>query len=66
MNIASYLTHSGRNPSDLAKQVGVSTEAVRLWREGKRVPRPHHMSRLMKATDGLVTPMDFLAREATR
>jgi DNA-binding transcriptional regulator YdaS (Cro superfamily) len=36
MAIAAYLTEHGLTDAELANQVGVSAELVRLWRHGRR------------------------------
>lgn len=59
MNLANYIKTSGRSPSDLAADIGVSTMALRYWISGKRIPRPDAMTRIVAATDGMVQPNDF-------
>lgn len=44
----------------LAKQLKCSIGALRKWRYGERIPRPDQMRRIAEATEGLVTPNDFL------
>jgi transcriptional regulator with XRE-family HTH domain len=63
MKLADY-TANPEGRAKLAKTLGVSEEAVRLWEKGERTPRPAMQRRIMEITGRLVTPMDFMASEA--
>jgi len=40
-------------------RLDVSLGAVRKWRTGERIPRPHIVSRIARATRGSVSPKDW-------
>jgi DNA-binding transcriptional regulator YdaS (Cro superfamily) len=61
MDLGTYITENGADIAELAKKLGVTKEAVRLWVAGSRTPRPDAMRRIVDATGGQVTPNDFLA-----
>ena len=61
MNLAAYMqAHSLDDAAMAAKIKNCSPSAVKKWRYGERVPRPEQMLRIVEATDGKVTPNDFL------
>jgi DNA-binding XRE family transcriptional regulator len=60
MKLAPYLSECGIDRTQFAKTIGCSVEAVRLWEIGERTPRGEWMQKIMTATAGAVTPMDFL------
>ena len=64
--LASYMDREGLDDQSMADRLGlnVSPWAVRKWRYGQRVPRPKMLARLREATDGAVTPNDFIAAHA--
>jgi transcriptional regulator with XRE-family HTH domain len=64
MRLNDYLEASGTTPSAFARRLGVSSETVRRYCEGTRIPRPEIMRRIVEATDNKVTPNDFFETEA--
>lgn len=62
MNLADYLTREGIALKQFAGQIGVSAEAVRLYVERKRMPRPGVMAKIVEATNGAVTANDLYAQ----
>lgn len=42
------MARTGVTPSDIAQELGVDDETVRLWRRGERMPRDQKMKRLAK------------------
>jgi len=60
MKLAAYLLEKSIDLPDFAAAVGVSKEAVRLWIAGERTPRAMQMQSIIDATNGAVTPNDFL------
>lgn len=42
------MIRAGIAPSDIAKELGVDAETVRLWRRGERMPRDSKLQRLAK------------------
>lgn len=58
MQLRDYLIANG-GPAELAKKLEVTTEAVRLWAAGDRIPGRDHMRRIVKVTRGQVQPNDF-------
>lgn len=64
MKLSAYLDEKRVKPSDFAAVVGVTTEAIRLYVKGERIPRAATMQAIVSATDGLVTANDFFPAEA--
>ena len=63
MRLSEWLDSSGISQSELARRLGTSQGYVNdmLWRG--RWPSRAMMKRIMEATDGAVTPNDFIALE---
>jgi hypothetical protein len=63
--LADYLNETGISRHDFAKQIGVSSEAVRIWlvSETDRMPQRPILARIVEATNGRVTGLDFLPSE---
>jgi transcriptional regulator with XRE-family HTH domain len=61
MTLKEWLKENEMNDRQFAKQVGVHTSTVNLWRNGNRMPTPHWMQKIMKVTGEDVTYMDFLS-----
>lgn len=59
-----YLRNQGITNSDFGARIGKSGEAVRRYRSGDRWPDRETMQLIFSATDGAVTPNDFLAPAA--
>lgn len=60
MKLRTYLTANGIEAADFAVRMGVTGEAVRLWCADERTPRAEAMRKIVEATNGQVTPNDFL------
>lgn len=62
MKLATYMQRHKLDDAAFAKMVGggCSTEAVRKWRYGQRVPRPSVIQRVDDITRGAVTLSDFI------
>jgi transcriptional regulator with XRE-family HTH domain len=63
MNLQAYLDRNDLSRADFAKQIGVSEVAVTRYIGGKRMPRPEVLSKIREATNGAVTPNDFLPEQ---
>lgn len=64
MKLQTYLDKSGTTRANFAQQIGVTSEAVRLWIRGQRMPDRESMGKIQGATKGLVTPNDFYGADA--
>jgi putative transcriptional regulator len=60
MNLASYLKIKNVGRREFAALIGVSEVAVTRYLKGDRVPRQKHLMRIVEATNGEVTPNDFM------
>jgi len=58
MRLQEYLTEKRETASSFAQRIGVSRVAVTRYCSG-RVPERATMEKIIKATDGEVTPNDF-------
>lgn len=63
MRLDDYLSKLSLTNDEFAKLVGVSTTAVQYWRHGQRIPRSSQMKAIIGATNGAVTPNDFLPEQ---
>ena len=59
MKLSVYLNERKISHGDMARLIGTSTEAVRRYANGLRLPRPEIMGRIIAATDGAVEHADF-------
>lgn len=66
MNLATYIKQSGLRRSAFAEQIGVSPTIVTQWCAGDAWPSADMAARIFDATDGQVTPNDFLADRRER
>ena len=66
MKLADYLVTSKIDELAFAAKLGVSAKAVRHWVRGDRTPRPEQLQKIFNATDGAVTPSDFLPMMAAQ
>lgn len=64
MNLADYLSERKLTHKEFAGRIGVSAEAVRLYIEGRRMPRPGVMAKIAEVTEGRVTANDLYAQGA--
>jgi transcriptional regulator with XRE-family HTH domain len=60
MTLDQYLKDKNVSTRDFAKDIDVTTEAVRLYRRGLRFPRLEVLRSIMTATNGRVTANDFM------
>lgn len=59
MQLQTYLELKGISEKQFAEAVGGSEGGVKKWVRRERIPRPDAMRKIVKATDGAVTPDDF-------
>lgn len=65
MKLAEYMSTNNLSPEAMASLIGeVTASGVKKWVYGERTPRPDQMRRIAEATDGKVTPNDFVLSEA--
>ncbi len=64
MKLQDYITQSGLTDAQFAERVGVSQPHINKIRRGVVSPSLSVAERIMEATNGKVTPNDFL-REVT-
>tara|TARA_R110000851_G_scaffold327364_1_gene496779 strand:+ start:215 stop:406 length:192 start_codon:yes stop_codon:yes gene_type:complete len=62
MTLSEYLNYSGKTQIKFAEEVGASAGAVKKWVYGERFPRRAHLSKIKNATQGNVTPNDFISK----
>lgn len=64
MRLNDYLIKHNLTPADLAEQIGdVTSEAVRLWAAGRRMPEVRFIQKILEITNNKVTVEDlFQAR----
>lgn len=60
MKLTDYLTETRQTAADFAKRIGVDPISVRRYLNGDRRPDWEVMGKIVKATDGHVTPSDFI------
>ncbi len=63
MRLSAYLDSKKIPEATFAGMIGVSAKAVRHWLDGSRIPRSAQMQNIVGATDGAVTPNDFLPQK---
>lgn len=65
MKLADYLARNDISRHEFAKQIGVTSEAVRQWliSSTDRMPQRPILARIVEATDGQVTALDFIPTE---
>ena len=64
MKLDVYLSETKTSKEAFAKLIGRSPEAVRLWCQRKRQPRPDTVQAIQQATGGRVTWADFAPHTA--
>ena len=64
MKLADYLADKGLSQNAFAKRLKVSHVAVGRWISGERIPEPDNMRAILRETEGVVTPNDFVSAEA--
>jgi DNA-binding transcriptional regulator YdaS (Cro superfamily) len=65
MNTIKQAIHLVGGVTQLAKHVGVSQQAIHLWKAGKTQIMARHASAVQDATDGAVSAYD-IGKEAAR
>ena len=66
MTLADFLTSRDLSLTAFAAQIGVSTETVRRYRDGTRIPEKEIMTTIFTATDGAVSANDFYGQPSDR
>jgi DNA-binding transcriptional regulator YdaS (Cro superfamily) len=61
MKLSDYLELGNIDAAAFAARINVTPKAVSYWISGDRTPRPEQMQKIIDATNGAVTPNDFLA-----
>lgn len=64
VTLQEYLTRADIDRIEFAARIGVSTETVRRYLTGDRIPDKERMLRIALATDGQVTANDFFGLAA--
>lgn len=65
MKLSAYMTDKKLTPEEMAEKIGnVSASGVIKWAREERVPRKDQMQRIYEATNGMVTPNDFVLQVA--
>ncbi|MEN3212269.1 helix-turn-helix transcriptional regulator [Methylorubrum populi] len=64
MKLADYLSEVDIRPAAFAERIGVTRQAMWRYVSGDRRPEWDVLERIQAATDGHVTPNDFLSSEA--
>lgn len=59
MTFPEYLVWLGDTPAEYAERIGVSRQAVERYRDGKRIPRPKIMARILKEANGRLSRDSF-------
>lgn len=61
MKLNAYLEAKSLSSAEFAGRIGVTRQAVELWRADppKRLPRPRQLSKIEEETDGDVSYRDF-------
>jgi|TARA_R110000868_G_scaffold301998_1_gene562479 transcriptional regulator with XRE-family HTH domain len=59
MNIEKYIKSKGFPLATAAAELDVTRQALNLWINGKRIPRPAQMKKIQNWSEGEVTAMDF-------
>jgi transcriptional regulator with XRE-family HTH domain len=60
MKLETYLKKHGISRKEFSVKVGSSTETVRLWLIGDRIPHPKYRAAISKETGGAVKLSDFV------
>ncbi len=59
MKLSAYLGDQKLTNNEFGVMVGATSEAVRLWARGDRIPSREFMDKIKTTTRGLVEPNDF-------
>lgn len=60
MRLTEYLKSNSISNADFAARIGVTVQALSRYRRNERKPEWVVLERIQSATDGAVTPNDFL------
>jgi transcriptional regulator with XRE-family HTH domain len=60
MTLSAWLTAQNLSDVAFAAQIGVTRQALYRYKHGERFPHRDVMARIIDATDGAVTPNDFM------
>lgn len=60
MTLSEYLSTNKITQAAFAESIGATQQAVGYWVGGERCPQLRLMQRIVDATNGAVTPNDFL------
>lgn len=73
MKLAEWMALKGKSDEWMSDQLKVSKVSVSRYRTGARIPEWHVMPKIVRTTNGAVTPNDFMpdgdsksAREGSR
>ena len=66
MKLADYLTAEKLSEAEFASRVGITRETVNKLKNGQIWLSAETAERIFNATDGMVTPNDFLADRTIR
>ena len=66
MKLSEYLADKQISVADFAVGIGVERQSVHRWLSGQRFPDRVMLSKIMAATDGLVTANDFISQTQSR
>jgi len=61
MTLSVWQRETGTPTKKIADLLCVTTQAISLWKAGKRFPRPEHLRAIEGITGGRVCSSDFLA-----
>ena len=61
MHLTSFLETANETDAAFARRIGVSPQALSRYKLGQRRPEWDVLERIKDATDGKVTPNDFLS-----
>jgi len=63
MKFVDFIQRTKRTEAQAADELGVSTECIRLWKLGKRIPRRRNMVEIRAWSRGKVTPNDWISTD---
>ena len=66
MTLSEYLSETKTTVSEFARQIGVSSETARRYRNGERTPHARFMAAILEVTNGRVGPNDFFPAAKAR
>jgi transcriptional regulator with XRE-family HTH domain len=66
MKLEAYMRLANLKDDDLAAKLGVNRSMVSRWRRGKAKPDWDNLPKIEAATNGAVTAVDFIDRQAAQ